>query len=282
MVKPTRVSVVIPTFERPNDLKQALSALTDKTNSQPWQIIVSDDSHDDRSRKLVEDQFPSVLWVQGKKNGPAGNRNAGSARASGEWIIFIDDDCIPEPKFVEFYKQAIKYNPEIWVFEGRIFPDRVRKTWAEGCPENSSGGMLWTSNLCIKRSLFEELGGFDERFTIAYEDVEFAHRLKQSKFRSVFVPEAAVCHPWRTLREGGKNWKKKGYQIESLLLFLDKHEDARNEFGKPTLYLRNFFRIITSNLVYCLFSLRGKGIDLIVSQAMVSLKTFYILAFCRK
>ena len=143
-------------------------------------------------------------------------------------------------------------NPQINVFEGRIFPDRERKTWAEGCPENSSGGMLWTSNLCIKKSLFDEIGGFDERFRVAYEDVEFAHRLKQLKIKSLFVPNAAVCHPWRSLRGGGKNWKTKGYQIESLLLFLEKHKDAHDEFGRPALYLKNFIRIISKNLFYCL------------------------------
>ena len=178
-----RFSVIIPTFERPYDLKNALSALIHQPISPSYQIIVSDDSQNDHSRKLVENHFPNVIWIKGKGNGPAGNRNAGTTRATGEWLVFIDDDCIPEPKFIEFYDQAIKKNPETSVFEGRIFPDRVRKTWAEGCPENSSGGMLWTSNLCIKRSLFDKLGGFDERFRIAYEDVEFAHRLKQHQIK---------------------------------------------------------------------------------------------------
>ena len=166
----------------------------------------------------------------------------------GDWLIFTDDDCIPEPGFIESYKKAITDHPDVKVFEGRIFPDRERRTWAEGCPENSSGGMLWTSNLCIKKSLFDEIGGFDERFRVAYEDVEFAHRLKQNKIQSKFVNEAAVCHPWRSLRSGGKNWKTKGYQIESLLLFLEKHKDAHNEFGRPALYLKNFIRIISKNL----------------------------------
>ena len=66
------------------------------------------------------------------------------------------------------------------VFEGRIYPDRPRKTWAEGCPTNEEGGMLWTSNLCIRKSLFDELGGLDERFKVAFEDVDLAYRLKES------------------------------------------------------------------------------------------------------
>ena len=277
-------SVVIPTFERPQDLHAALIALSQKRQlyKKPFEIIVSDDSNDDRSRLLIESKFNGVKWTPGKKNGPAGNRNSGAMLSRGDWLIFIDDDCIPESSFIQSYELAILQNPQISVFEGRIFPDRERKTWAEGCPENSSGGMLWTSNLCIKKSLFDQLGGFDEKFRVAYEDVEFAHRLKQNEIQSIFVPEAAVCHPWRSLRRGGKNWKTKGYQIESLLLFLEKHEDAHDEFGRPALYLKNFLRIISKNLFYCLFKLRGRGIDILLSQALVSLNTLMILALNSK
>jgi GT2 family glycosyltransferase len=277
-------SVIIPTFERPTDLQKALIALSPKIqkSAQPYEVIVSDDSNDQRSRVMVESEFDGVTWTEGKKNGPAGNRNSGAILSKGDWLIFIDDDCIPESNFIQSYELAILQNPQINVFEGRIFPDRERKTWAEGCPENSSGGMLWTSNLCIKKSLFDQLGGFDERFRVAYEDVEFAHRLKQYEILSTFVPEAAVCHPWRSLRSGGKNWKTKGYQIESLLLFLEKHKDAHNEFGRPALYLKNFIRIISKNLFYCLFKLRGRGIDILLSQALVSLQTFKILALNNK
>ena len=277
-------SVVIPTFERPKDLHAALIALSQKRQlyKKPFEIIVSDDSNDDRSRLLIESKFNGVKWTPGKRNGPAGNRNSGAKIAKGEWLIFIDDDCIPESNFIQSYELAILQNPQINVFEGKIFPDRERKTWAEGCPENSFGGMLWTSNLCIKKNLFNQLGGFDERFRVAYEDVEFAHRLKQFQIKSLFIPNAAVCHPWRSLRSGGKNWKSKGYQIESLLLFLEKHKDAHNEFGRPALYLKNFIRIISKNLFYCLFKLRGRGIDILLSQALVSLQTFKILALNNK
>ena len=174
-----------------------------------YEIIVSDDSSSDSSRILIEKYFPHVHWGEGKKIGPAGNRNAGVARARGEWIVFLDDDCIAQEGYLRAYANAIEANPDVLVFEGRIFADRPRRTWAEGCPENEYGGMLWTSNLCVSRKLFMEMGGLDERFKIAYEDVDFAHRLKQRRIHSCFVSDAAVCHPWRTLREKGNNWKKK-------------------------------------------------------------------------
>jgi GT2 family glycosyltransferase len=272
-------SVVIPTYERPNDLRVCLQSLRKdiQLGTPPYEIIVSDDSKSDKSKKIVEDEFPDVSWSKGKQIGPAGNRNAGVERTKGQWIVFLDDDCIAQDDYLGAYAKEIKNNPDIQVFEGRIFADRPRKTWAEGCPENSQGGMLWTSNLCIKKSLFFEIGKFDERFKVAYEDVEFAYRLKQRKIKTVFVLDAAVCHPWRSLRNGGKNWKSKGYQIESLLLFLDKHSDAHKEYGPASLYFKNFARIISKNLIYCLLKLKGRGLDILISQAYISLRTSIIL-----
>ncbi|MDA7823571.1 glycosyltransferase [Opitutales bacterium] len=278
------ISVVIPTYERPNDLKICLNSLSKEIQqgAPTYEIIVSDDSKSEESKRMVESDFPNVFWGKGKQNGPAGNRNAGVSRARGKWIVFLDDDCIAQEGYLDAYAKVIQTNSNIQVFEGRIFADRKRRTWAEGCPENEHGGMLWTSNLCVNKSLFFEIGKFDERFKVAYEDVEFAHRLKQRKIKTFFVFDAAVCHPWRSLRSGGKNWKSKGYQIESLLLFLGKHSDAHEEHGKPVTYFKNFIRIVTKNLIYCLLNLKGNGVDILLSEACISLKTSFLLLIAPK
>jgi GT2 family glycosyltransferase len=277
-------SVVVPSYERPADLKICLESLSDQNqiDAPSYEIIVSDDSKSDSSKILIEKDFPHVHWGEGKKIGPAGNRNAGVARARGEWIVFLDDDCIAQEGYLNAYAKAIRANTDVLVFEGRIFADRPRRTWAEGCPENEHGGMLWTSNLCVNRKLFIEIGGLDERFKIAYEDVDFAHRLKQRSIHSVFVSDAAVCHPWRTLREKGNNWKPKSYEIISLLLFLKKHPDAREEHGEYLIYLKNFTRMMFKDMPYCLFKLRGRGVDILLSQAFISFQISLILAFRRK
>jgi len=270
-------SVVIPTYERPNDLKICLESLSyhNQAGAPSYEIIVSDDSNSDSSRILIEKDFPHVYWGEGKKIGPAGNRNAGVNRARGEWIVFLDDDCIAQEGYLNAYAKAIRSNPDVLVYEGRIFADRPRKTWAEGCPENEHGGMLWTSNLCVNRKLFMEMGGLDERFKIAYEDVDFAHRLKQRRIHSCFVSDAAVCHPWRTLREKGNNWKPKSYEIISLLLFLKKHPDALEQHGRRRTYLRNLLRMLAKDLPFCLLNLRGRGIDVLFSQALTTAKTIF-------
>jgi len=265
-------SVVIPTYERPNDLRVCLHSLKEEfhADSPNYEFIVTDDSKSDESRTMVEREFPNVLWGKGKHNGPAGNRNAGVSRATGEWIVFIDDDCIADTRYISAYCNAIGQNPETDLFEGRIYPDRPRKTWAECCPENSNGGMFWTSNLCVRKSTFLEIGGFDERFRVAYEDIDFAYRIKSKGFKSRFIKNASVCHPWRTLKYEGNNWKPKGFEISELLLFIKKHPNAK-EHNSRLVYVRHLKRMITTDLLKCLFQFKGKGIQTLISQIMTTM-----------
>ena len=85
-------SVVIPTYERPDDLRICLNSLSKdiQLRSPSYEIIVTDDSKSEGSKRMVEKEFPYVSWGKGKQNGPAGNRNAGVDRAKGEGIaVFI-------------------------------------------------------------------------------------------------------------------------------------------------------------------------------------------------
>ena len=266
------VSVVIPTYERPDDLRVCLHSLKEEfqVDSPNYEIIVTDDSKSDISRRMVEREFPDVSWGKGKQNGPAGNRNAGVSRSTGEWIVFIDDDCIADKRYISAYCNAILQNPETILFEGKIYPDRPRRTWAECCPENSNGGMFWTSNLCVRKSTFLKIGGFDERFRVAYEDIDFAYRIKSKGFKSRFIKNASVCHPWRTLENEGNNWKPKGFEVSELLLFIKKHPDAK-EHNSKLAYVRHLRRMMTTDLLKCLFQYKGKGIQTLISQIMTTI-----------
>ena len=264
-------SVIIPTYERPEDLRKCLNSLNPEIQGETncYELIVTDDSKSDTSKSVLLSEFPNVFWGEGKRKGPGANRNAGASRAVGNWLVFIDDDCIACPNYLSSFYKAIKENPSLEVIEGRIFPDRPRRTWAEGCPENSEGGMFWTSNLCVKKEVFEELDGFDESFKVAYEDVDFAYRIQKEGKKTLFVKEAAACHPWRTLRQEGKNWKPKGFEIKELLLFIQKHPEA-NDHSSPLVYLRHLLRMLTRDLATCLFNFKGRGLDVLSGQIWVT------------
>lgn len=275
-------SVVIPTYERADDLDRCLCALSPdrQLNCPEYEIIVTDDSKTKDTQNLVKEKFANVTWIQGKQNGPAGNRNKGASKAKGDWLIFIDDDCFAHEEILSKYKLAIKNNPKIKIFEGMVHADRPRRTWAEGCPQNEFGGMLWTCNICIKKDIFIQLNGFDELFHTSYEDVDFAHRIRTKNIKTLFVKEASVCHPWRSLRNGAnKNWKNNYHDIQSLLMFCNKYKCQESHICYPYTYLRNFSRNVTKDLIECIFSLKFRGIDFLLWKALISLFVFFALLF---
>jgi GT2 family glycosyltransferase len=217
------ISVIIPTYRRIEALTICLKALTAGTLSENYyNLIVTDDSDNESVLLALKAIFPKVQFIKGPKKGPAANRNTGASFAKTDWLIFIDDDCIPDPQCLEIYYQAILSNPAVAFFEGAIYQDRPRLSLAEEAPTNREGGCFWSCNLAIKKSIFDQMNGFDTDFPYAaYEDMDFSKRLKQAGFKTQFLSQAAVCHPWRTV----SGWKKFWRQRSSAMIYIKKHPD---------------------------------------------------------
>ncbi|MEC4891508.1 MAG: glycosyltransferase [Oscillatoria sp. PMC 1051.18] len=241
-------SVIIPTCNRNDLLAKCLDCLAPGIQTLPiekYEVIVTDDGLETTAEEMLLKCYPWVKWVAGSQLGPAANRNNGAKYARGEWLVFTDDDCLPDRHWLEAYTKAITTIPEYQVFEGRVYVDRPRRYLAETSPVNESGGYLWSCNFTIKRELFQSLGGFDERFPYAtMEDVEFRVRLTKQGYKFAFVKEASVCHPWRFK----KGWYQLKQHQESTLLYLSIHPEQLDEVNS-FYYLKHFWRVFQFNLL---------------------------------
>ena len=135
--------------------------------------------------------------MSGPRKGPAANRNSGARASLGDWLVFIDDDCLPSENWLSEIRNA---TAGCDVIEGKtVCPNKTNHA-LEDVVENLTGDLLWSCNLAISRSFFERIGGFDEDFLIAGgEDLEFARRLRTTKARIHFATGAIVYHPVRRL-----------------------------------------------------------------------------------
>ena len=109
------ISVVIPTRDRNEQLARCLDRLAPCAQSlshDQYEVIVSDDSAHAAARELLFDRYPWVRWTGGPRRGPAANRNAGARVARGEWLVFTDDDCLPEFGWLEGLAGAFNPNPD--------------------------------------------------------------------------------------------------------------------------------------------------------------------------
>jgi GT2 family glycosyltransferase len=215
------MSIIIPTCDRNDLLSNCLDLLH---NSNPsilnvYEVIVTDDSKNCIAKKLIEESYPFVKWVDGPKRGPAANRNNGAKIAKGDWLIFLDDDCLPQKEWLNSYENAIQLSKDDLVFEGSTRPERRRQRFDEESPVNIRGNNLWSCNFAINKTFFEDLVGFDENFPYAaMEDVDF-HKRVLSKTHVVFLPQALVIHPWRRI----KPFKSFNKHIKSHRFFAKKH-----------------------------------------------------------
>ena len=113
------ISVIIPTCRRNQDLSLCLGALRPdhQKSAFTYEVIVTDDGSKSTAEELIRVKYAWARWVAGPRRGPAANRNAGARNARGAWVLFLDDDCIPVPGWVDAYATAIHNFPENRVFE---------------------------------------------------------------------------------------------------------------------------------------------------------------------
>ena len=208
---PPRFSVIVPTRHRDDLLAACLARLAPGAQSYPsdkYEVIVTDDGSASDASGLIASTVPFAIWVRGPRLGPAANRNNGAARAKGEWLVFLDDDCLPEPGWLAALEGALQADPRADVLEGcTLTPDKADTPFREGI-ENTAGGVYWSCNLAVRASVFGGLGGFDEDFREAGgEDMEFAHRFQRLGHPARFVPSAVVLHPTRPVPLSRMFWK---------------------------------------------------------------------------
>jgi GT2 family glycosyltransferase len=111
--------------------------------------------------------------------------------------------------------------------EGRTLAPGASDSPLEEHVENASGGVLWSCNLAVRRTAFEQLGGFDEDFLEAGgEDMEFAWRVARAGLRVRFAPEALVHHPPRRIGWSGL-WRRT-WMIRWMSLYRLKTGQARS------------------------------------------------------
>ena len=275
-------SIIIPTCNRTDLLRLCLDRFAPgcqhratlrgdgaPSEQEPtYEVIVTDDGASEQTQALIAELYPWVKWTPGPRRGPASNRNHGASLATAEWVIFVDDDCVPDLGIVSAYGCARLANPGAQVIEGRTYVDRPRRSLAECAPQNESGGFLWSCNFAIQRELFRALGGFDERFPYAcMEDVDFRERLVARVGKFVFCKDAAVCHPWRPRRIP----REFSQYEETLPLFFSAHPAKRNDLS-ASYFFRVAFRLMIQETIPSLWRYSGSGFFVGVRHQMFCLK----------
>jgi glycosyltransferase involved in cell wall biosynthesis len=206
---PVRVSIIVPVYNNPKDLRECLSALI--TASYPGsEIIVVDDASTDETPSVAAQMGVRVLRLA-QNSGHGVARNYGARHARGDILFFVDADVVVAPEAVRRVIQTFEDNPELAAVFGS-YDTRPRAPGVvsqyrnllhhfvhqHGNPEAST---FWNGFGAIRRQVFNAMGGFNARFSRSIPDVELGYRLRQAGYRILLDKALQATHLKRwTLR----------------------------------------------------------------------------------
>lgn len=205
------VSIIIPTYNRLPRLKQVIAAVEQQTYplDEVEVIVVSDGSTDGTHEYLSTLRTPLKLRFVAQANaGPAAARNNGIRNASGDYVLFIDDDVVPSPQLLAEHMRCHAgqtnlvvlgpmlnppdFNFSAWVAWEQAMLIKQYEALQSGDWEPTPR-QFYTGNTSLSRQILIDSGGFDERFRRA-EDIELAYRLEKLHVQFTFSINAVGYH----------------------------------------------------------------------------------------
>lgn len=236
-----KISVVIPTYNRAEMLKQSVESV----RCQTWEnieIIIVDDASEDDTRSVCEelchadDRVSCVRLPQ--NSGAAQARNEGAGRASGSWIAFQDSDDHWRPEKLQHQMAYAARHPEFGMVycpflvqmesgTGRYPGDDMADLEGDLFGALLCRNTIGTPTMLLKRELFEELGGFDPAFQ-NLEDWEFVLRFSK-RYQIGYLDEVLVEADYRS---AGRLSVDVGSYYESRLKLLIRYQEQLNKLGK--------------------------------------------------
>ena len=218
-----RVSIIIPHWNGIDILSECLISLF-KSKHDSYEVIVVDNASTDGSQSWLKNKYPQVKLIENEKNyGYAGGCNRGALEAEGDFLVFLNNDRIKDPDWLQNLENFIKkdnmiaavqpkvlnyFNKNIFDYaggsgghmdrfcfpyaRGRIF-SRQERDFGQ---YNDSKQCFWSSGTAfmVRKKLFFKAGEFDKYFFSHMEEIDLCWRLQAMGFQIWVEPDAVVYH----------------------------------------------------------------------------------------
>ncbi|AWF81861.1 rhamnosyl transferase [Microbulbifer sp. A4B17] len=233
-----KFSVIVPVYQQWHFIEDLVRCMESQVISKDlFELVLI--SNDGRSPSLLGGESFQIKTGECKKPGSYAARNRGAELADGDWLIFTDADCLPDPKWIAGIDRAIRCS----VGGVKLFAGDVRSQkqhgfsniyevydFMRGIPQEVyvSAGVAATANMVVDRFLFLKFGGFSEN-SFSSGDFEFCRRLRVRGYQILFLKSAFVHHrvrcSWRSVAakakriKGGQFFVSRGVGRFQLILY---------------------------------------------------------------
>lgn len=218
-----RMTVAICSRGRSGSLIRAVAAIAD-TLREPDELLVVLNAPSDTSAADALTQFPSVRVVVEHRPGLSWARNRAIAEFRGDVLLFTDDDCVPDARWVDVHRTVFARNPDVDIVTGLVeplsletaaqqqfeayggFPRAYTRRWMAAPERDSAAGMISNlgagANMAIRRRVFDRIGAFDAALGAgtacqAGDDTEYQYRALKAGLLLASEPNAVVRHEHR-------------------------------------------------------------------------------------
>jgi GT2 family glycosyltransferase len=242
------ISIIILSYNTQDLLVRCLSSVFSTITSESIEIIVVDNASQDGSVAQVKKKFPQVLMVENTQNvGFAAGCNIGAKKAKGDLLVFLNSDTeFSDPKTLTYMKESMETD-DTGIVGGLLknadgtyqrsfgafytLPSITKMLFLGEKHEMSQQNFTtvqtvdWVSGgfMMVQRTVFEKVGGFDEKIFMYVEDVEFCYRVLRLGNHIIVDPRAVVSH----VGQGSSNRDFAIVKIyEGLQYFYKKHESS--------------------------------------------------------
>lgn len=262
------VSIVIVNWNSRGFLKDCLQSIREGVNGISHEVIIVDNASGDGSSSFVEENFPGVKLIKNSRNtGFATACNQGAASSRGKYLFFLNPDTIIQGDsikrligFVQTQPWLGAVGPRLISRDGRVqnsvrrFPglmdillkdtvlkrllplvgkDRLVHRLSDRMPSNVD--QISGAAFLMKKDLWVNIGGMDQRFFMFYEEVDLCRRLKGLGFGIFYLPTARIIH-----LGGGSRHKDRStvfyHSVKSMFLYLQKYESPARLFWFKFIY----------------------------------------------
>jgi N-acetylglucosaminyl-diphospho-decaprenol L-rhamnosyltransferase len=259
------LSVIIVSWNCKRELLDCVQSLTNQNSHDALEIIIVDNASTDGSVEAVQVCFPTVSIIQtGANLGFAQAANRGLATAQGEYVLFLNPDTLVQAWSLGPALQVLHHWPTIGIVgvqllnsDGSVQPScgqflsvsaLIKEKLRHFSGHRSQNGEnednhLWSSTtivepdwitgafLLCRRTIIQEVGGFDEEYFLYAEDMDLCYRVRQRGYKIVYFPEVGVTHLGN--RSGARKWaeQREGEIVRAEILFLRKHSGKLRALG---------------------------------------------------